>query len=115
VEQDPIFRDQEWLIVYLVNSSVGYVGLGIDAKSNLEKNLKAGWIIDIGVLKSHRRKGIGARLMIEGMKRLKARGMTEATLGVDDQNVTKAIKLYERLGFVATRKDVAYQKSIADA
>jgi ribosomal protein S18 acetylase RimI-like enzyme len=53
--------------------------------------------------------------MIEGMKRLKARGMTEATLGVDDQNVTKAIKLYERLGFVATRKDVAYQKSIADA
>lgn len=114
LEQDPIFRDQEWLISYLEDLPVGYVGLGIDAKSNLEKNVKAGWIMDIGVLKSHRRKGIGARLMIEGMKRLMTKGMTEAMLGVDDQNVTKAIKLYEKLGFAATRKDAAYQKSIID-
>jgi len=112
LEQDPTFRDQEWLIAYLEGSPVGYVGLGIDARSNLEKNVKAGWIMDIGVLKTHRRKGIGARLLSEGMRRLKTKGMTEALLGVDDQNVTKAMKLYEKLGFVATRKDAAYQKSV---
>jgi hypothetical protein len=39
--------------------------------------------------------------------------MTEALLGVDDLNVTKAIRLYEKLRFVATRKDAAYQKSLA--
>jgi len=38
--------------------------------------------------------------------------MTEAMLGVDDQNPTKAIKLYEKVGFKATRKDIAYQKTI---
>ena len=112
LEQDPIFRDQEWLIAYLEDSPVGYVGLGIDAKSNMEKKVKAGWIMDIGVLKAHRKKGIGAMLLIEGMKKLKTKGMTEAMLGVDDQNVTKAMKLYEKLGFVATRKDAAYQKSL---
>jgi ribosomal protein S18 acetylase RimI-like enzyme len=99
----------------LEDSPVGYVGLGIDAKSNREKKVKVGWIMDIGVLKAHRRKGIGARLLIEGMKLLKAKGMTEALLGVDDLNVTKAIRLYEKLGFVATRKDAAYQKSLAGA
>jgi ribosomal protein S18 acetylase RimI-like enzyme len=115
LEQDPTFRDQEWLIAYLEGSPVGYVGLGIDAKSNLEKNVKAGWIMDIGVLKAHRRKGIGTRLLIEGMRSLKIKGMAEALLGVDDQNVTKAMKLYEKLGFVATRKDAAYQKSVTGA
>ncbi len=112
IEQEPMFRDQEWLIAYLRDSAVGYVGLGIDAKSNLEKKVKAGWIMDVGVLKAYRRKGIGATLLIEGMKWLKTKGMTEAMLGVDDQNVTKAMQLYEKLGFVATRKDAAYQKSL---
>lgn len=68
--------------------------------------------MDIGVLKAYRRKGIGKRLMIEGMKLLKAKGIYEVMLGVDDQNPTKAIKLYEKLGFKAARKDIAYQKRI---
>jgi len=38
--------------------------------------------------------------------------MIEAMLGVDDQNPTKAIKLYEKVGFEATRKDVAYLKTL---
>jgi len=89
------------------------VGVGIDQKYNEEKNAKAGWILSIGVLKPHRLKGIGTRLMIEGMKLLKARGMTEVMLGVDDQNPTKAIKLYEKVEFNVTRKDVAYQKTLS--
>ena len=113
LEEDPIFKEQEWLFTYLENKPVGYVGVGIDQKYNEEKNTKAGWILSIGVLKPYRLKGIGTRLMIEGMRLLKARGMTEALLGVDDQNPTKAIKLYEKVGFKATRKDIAYEKAIS--
>ena len=112
LEQDPIFKEQQWLFTILQDTPVGYVGAGIDEKYNEEKRTKAGWILSIGVLKSHRLKGIGTRLMIEGMKLLKAKGMTEALLGVDDQNPTKAIKLYEKVGFHAARKDVAYLKTI---
>jgi mycothiol synthase len=112
LEQDPIFKEQEWLFTLLQEEPVGYVGVGIDRKFNEEKNTLCGWILSIGVLKSHRLKGIGTRLMIEGMKLLKAKDMTEAMLGVDDQNPTKAIKLYEKVGFKATRKDIAYQKAI---
>jgi len=112
IEQDPIFKEQEWLFVVLNDNPVGYVGVGIDRKYNEEKNTECGWILSIGVLKPNRLKGIGTRLMIEGMKLLKALGMTEALLGVDDQNPTKAIRLYEKVGFKVERKDIAYQKPI---
>jgi ribosomal protein S18 acetylase RimI-like enzyme len=45
------------------------------------------------------------------MNLLRARGMTVAMLGVDDWNVTKAIQLYEKVGFKVARKEVAYEKS----
>jgi len=113
LEQDPIFKEQEWLFTFLEDKPVGYVGVGIDQKYNQEKNTRAGWILSIGVLKLNRLKGVGTRLMIEGMKLLRAKGMNEAMLGVDDQNPTKAIMLYEKVGFKATRKDIAYQKTIS--
>jgi len=113
LEQDPTFKDQEWLFTLVQDKPVGYVGVGIDQKYNEEKKVLCGWILSIGVLKQRRLKGIGTRLMIEGMKLLKAKGMTEAMLGVDDQNITKAIKLYEKVGFKATKKDIAYVKPIS--
>ncbi len=110
--QDPIFREQEWFIAYTGDLPVGYVGVGIDEKFNTEKNAKAAWILDIGVLKTHRLQGVGTRLMLEAMKLMKAKDMNEAMLGVDDQNPTKAIKLYEKVGYQVARKDIAYQKTI---
>lgn len=110
--QDSAFKEQEWLIAHLKGSPIGYVGIGTDQKYNVEKNVKAAWILDIGVLKAHRFKGVGTRLMLEAMKLMKAKDMNEAMLGVDDQNPTKAIKLYEKVGFKTERKDIAYQKTI---
>jgi ribosomal protein S18 acetylase RimI-like enzyme len=112
LEQDPTFKEQEWMFVLLKDKPVGYVGLGIDQKYNEEKNTRSGWILSIGVLKQSRSKGVGTRLMTESMKKLKAKGMITAMLGVDDQNPTKAIKLYEKVGFTAARKDVAYVKEL---
>jgi ribosomal protein S18 acetylase RimI-like enzyme len=64
------------------------------------------------VLKPYRRTGIGTRLMLHGMNLLKAKGMTVAMLSVDDWNVTKAIRLYEKVGFKVVKKDLVYEKGI---
>jgi len=112
LERDPQFKDQENLFTLLEGEPVGYVGAGIDRKYNAERNVRCGWIVSIGVLKQNRLKGVGKRLMIEGMKLLKAKDMTDALLGVDDQNPTNAIKLYEKMGFKAIEQDIAYQKAI---
>lgn len=112
LRKDPFFKDQEWYFATLNEEHIGYIGVGIDEKYNAEKNVKSGWILDIGVLKPYRRKGIGTRLMLQGMQTLKANGLTTAMLGVDDWNVTKAIKLYEKVGFSVTKKDFTYEKNI---
>jgi mycothiol synthase len=105
----PWFKGQKWFYAEEAGNPVGYVGTGIDVGLNEEKNLEWGWILDIGVLKPQRRNGVGARLMLHGMRVLKDVGMRDAMLYVDDMNPTKAIKLYEKVGFTVARKNLTLE------
>ena len=109
---NPYFKEQEVFFAVLNGESVGYIGVGIDEKYNLEKKVKAGEIFTIGVLKRYRRTGIGARLMLHGLETLKAKGMTKAILGVDDYNPTKALKLYEKVGFRVKKKHFTFERAL---
>jgi mycothiol synthase len=105
----PWFNKQAWFFAVLHDQPVGHVGIAIDEGLNEEKNLKWGWILDIGVLKPHRRIGIGTYLMLHSMKLLKTMGMKEALLYVDEMNPTEAIKLYKKLGFKVARRNIVYR------
>jgi len=109
---DPYLKEQEVFFALLNGESVGYIGVCIDEIFNLEKKVKAGQIFTIGVLKRYRRTGIGARLMLHGLKNLRAKGMTKAILGVDDYNPTKALALYEKVGFRAKKKDFIFEREL---
>jgi mycothiol synthase len=110
--RNPYYKEQETFFALLDGEGVGYVGIGIDEKYNLEKNVQAGDVMIIGVLKTYRRTGIGARLMLEGLAALKARGMTKAMLGVDDYNITEAMKLYEKVGFEVKKKYSTFEREL---
>ncbi|UCH32272.1 MAG: GNAT family N-acetyltransferase [Candidatus Bathyarchaeota archaeon] len=112
LRKDPFFKVQDWYFAISKKKHVGYIGVGIDENYNQERKAKCGWILDIGVLKSHRRKDIGTKLMLQGLETLKVQGMTTAMLGVDDWNVTKAMKLYEKVGFYVEKKDLTYERSV---
>jgi ribosomal protein S18 acetylase RimI-like enzyme len=101
---------KEIFFAELDGESVGYIGAGIDEKYNLEKNVQRGDIFTIGVLKKYRRRGVGARLMLHALETFGAKGMTRATLGVDDYNPTKAIRLYEKVGFKVKKKDLIFER-----
>jgi mycothiol synthase len=103
---------KEIFFAELDGESVGYIGAGIDEKYNLEKNVQRGDIFTIGVLKKYRRRGIGARLILHALETFGARGMTKATLGVDDYNPTKAIGLYEKVGFRVIKKDFIFEREL---
>lgn len=99
----------------LDSESVGFIGVGIDEKYNLEHNLgadEAGDVFTIGVLKKYRRRGIGAKLMLYGLEVLRVRGVAMARLGVDDYNPTKAIRLYEKVGFRVKRKELIFEREL---
>jgi mycothiol synthase len=106
------FAEQEFFFAMLDEKNVGFIGIGVDEKYNIEKNVRCGFILTIGVLKLYRRKGIGTRLMLHGLETLKAKGMTKAMLDVDDLNPTKAIKLYEDIGFTVAKKYLVYEKRL---
>ncbi len=109
---NPYYKEREFFFAVLNDESVGYVGVGIDEKYNLEKGVKAGEIRVIGVLETHRGTGIGTRLMLHSLENLKAKGMTTALLGVDDYNPTKALALYEKVGFSAKKKDFIFERKL---
>lgn len=50
--------------------------------------------------------------MLQGLETFKAKGMTKARLDVDDLNPTKAIKLYEKVGFKVMKKWGIYERDI---
>lgn len=109
----PWYNEQKWFFAVLDNPPLGYAGIGIDEGLNKEKNMKWGWILDIGILKPYRKKGIGTRLMLHSMQSLKSSGMEGVLLYVDDMNPTNAIKLYKKLGFKALRNNIIYQLPLA--
>ena len=108
---DPHFKEQEFFFAVLDQKSVGFIGVAIDEKYNIEKNITGGFILTIGVLKPCRRKGIGTKLMLQGLKTLKAKGITKAMLDTEDFN-PKAIKLYEKVGFEVVQEYLTYEKRL---
>jgi len=112
IENRPEIDINGWFFAYLHEKPVGYVGTGIDKKFIEEKGIKRGWINVIGVLKTERNRGIGTRLILSAMEFLKSKEMSEATLGVDDTNPTKAIELYKKVGFKVVKKEFTYLKNI---
>jgi mycothiol synthase len=66
-----------------------------------------GWIGSIGVRMPWRRRGLGLALLYESFRRFRRTGETVVALGVDAENPTGAVRLYERAGMrVLWRADV---------
>jgi len=109
---NPYFKERETFFAVVDDERIGYVSVAIDEKYSLEKKVRAGRISSVAVLKTYRRRGIGTRLMLHGLKILKAKGITRAILHVDDYNPTEALTLYEKVGFRVNKKDFTYERKL---
>lgn len=72
-----------------------------------------GWIRALGVLPRWRRRGLGRALLLLAFGELHARGQRRIGLGVDAENTTGAVRLYERAGMRVAWQSDAYQKRLA--
>jgi mycothiol synthase len=65
-----------------------------------------GYVHALGVRTAWRKRGIGRALLLDVLKRFQERGLARATLGVDAENVTNAVRLYESIGMrIVSRGD----------
>lgn len=71
-----------------------------------------GWIFQVGVVRSHRKRGIASALIAASLAAFARAGLTHGALGVDSENPTGAYQLYERLGFRPMRRSVVHQLTL---
>jgi len=63
-----------------------------------------GWVGTLGVRAPWRRRGLGEALLRAAFRELHGRGLRRVGLGVDAENVTGALRLYERVGMRVVRR-----------
>ena len=102
------------LFVLAVDGSTiaGFAWCQINRDQNARTGRLDGYVAEVGVRRAYRRRGVGAAVVTEGLRRLRAAGMTKALLGVDANSPTGATRLYERLGFVVIREAVMFTREI---
>lgn len=69
-----------------------------------------GWVNVLGVRPPWRRRGLATALLLHAFHELKARGLQRVGLGVDAENVTGAVALYESVGMRQVRRSEIYEK-----
>lgn len=84
----------------------------INAEENERFNRKRCYTEDISVRRPWRRRGLARSLLSQSLQMFKDEGMEEAALGVDTDNLSSALGLYEDLGFQTTKLWTAYRKSM---
>jgi mycothiol synthase len=83
---------------------------GIDPEHNTRMQREEGWVYVLAVRQPCRRQGLGTALLLEGLGALQRAGVEYGMLGVDTENLTGALRLYERVGFRPTKKSAAFRK-----
>jgi mycothiol synthase len=80
----------------------------------LTANMRAGTghIIDLGVRRHWRKRGIARALLQLSFEDFRRRGVNRVSLGVDSESITGATRLYESLGMTKTRGFDFYVKPL---
>lgn len=108
----PHFRPELWLLAVDSNDD-RIVGLGlcrIDPDWIETTGRQEGNIDVLAVLREHRRRGLGTALLIQCLHTLSANGVEWAQLGADSENLTGAVRLYQRAGFSIRKTYITFHK-----
>jgi len=103
--QDPAFDPSLW---FLAEVGEELVGVALTRPSEAEPD--TGWVRVLGVLPAHRRRGLAQALLQRAFAEFASRGYKRVGLGVDAENPTGAVRLYERAGMHVARVNLQYEK-----
>lgn len=84
----------------------------IRERNNARTQRNEGWIAILGTRRGFRRRGLGRAMLLSGLHRLKQAGVEAARLGVDAENPSGALRLYESVGFHKVHTRFVYRKHL---
>jgi mycothiol synthase len=111
---DPHFRADLSFVALAGDHVAGY---SLDYCSEADwaaGDVRDAWVGQLGVRRPWRGRGLATTLLLRGMTAFRAAGMDAASLGVDTENPTGAVGLYERVGFTVNRRFVRLRRVVAD-
>lgn len=82
---------------------------GVNPHRNQQRGIQEGWVHQLGTRRPWRKRGLATALLNTSMQAFKLEGLEFATLGVDTENPTGALRVYERVGFQPVKRIVAHE------
>ena len=110
--ESPNFDPSLWRVAWEGDQVAGMVLSFIDAAENQEYKRKRGFTEGISVRRPWRRRGLARALICLSLYALKERGMQHAALGVDSQNISGALRVYEWCGFRVVKQGTIFRKAM---
>lgn len=95
-----------WFVAEVDGSPAGLAICRPQAHGDAE----CGWVSVLGVLAAHRGRGLGTALLQHAFGEFQRRGRSRAGLGVDAENTTGAVRLYERVGMRVVEQEDIWEK-----
>lgn len=109
--KDPEYRAEDDLVAIAPDGTwAGFCFCRVEFEKNQLEGKSEGWIETLGTRRGFRKIGLGRALLVAGLRRLKANGLDTALLGVDAENPSGALKLYEDTGFVKRYASIRFHK-----
>ena len=99
-----------WIIAFDGDEVAAGIINSIDPDQNAALGIERGWLSSVFTRRAWRRRGLASALIVESFRRLRDRGMTSAGLGVDADNPSGALGLYEGLGFEVDMRSTAWRR-----
>ena len=82
------------------------------APPGMQREQRTAWIGTVGVRRDARGRGVASALLTRSIAAMRAQGFERVGLDVDADNPTGAVRLYERLGFTESRRQLVYSKAV---
>jgi len=106
-ESEPVPDREFWRVAWADEAMVG-----VCRASGRNAELGGGYVTGLAVLPSHRGRGIGRALLSATFEAYREAGRTWGQLGVDTENSTGALRLYESIGMQRYEEVHAYQLAV---
>jgi ribosomal protein S18 acetylase RimI-like enzyme len=107
---DPYFRGDLSFVAFDGGEVAGYT-VNYVAEADWEAaGIREGWVGQLGVRRPWRKRGLATALLVRSMRAFRDAGLDAASLGVDAENPTGALGVYERIGFRPFRRSVRMQR-----
>ena len=108
----PAFDPTLWVIAWDGDEVAGGVVNAIETEENEALGVKRGWLHSVFTRREWRKRGLANALIARSLIAIRDRGMDTGILGVDADNPTGALGLYERNGFVVAERSTAWRRPL---